>query len=231
MNSNSSSNYSMIIRNVLVTGGTGGIGGAIVSRLSADSGYRVYAPSRKELDLSSEASIGQYFTSFAQFDIVINNAGINLPECIEEIATDHIRDSLSINLIAPLLIIKGCVPHMKRQGFGRIVNVSSIWGVRSKEKRTLYSATKFGLNGITKSLARELGPHNILVNSICPGYVRTRLTDQNVPAKEQEKIKQEIPLRRFAEPGEIAESIAFLISEQNSYMTGQTLIVDGGFLA
>ncbi|NTW98438.1 MAG: SDR family oxidoreductase [Geobacteraceae bacterium] len=218
-------------KSVLITGGTGGIGGAIVSRLSADTGYRVYAPSRKELDLSSEASIGQYFNSFDRFDIVINNAGINFPECIEEIVTDHIRDSLSINLIAPLLIIKGCVPHMKRQGFGRIVNVSSIWGIRSKEKRTLYSATKFGLNGITKSLARELGPYNILVNSICPGYVNTALTMKNVTHEEQENIKLEIPLRRFAEPKEIAESIAFLVSEGNSYMTGQTIIVDGGFLA
>lgn len=202
-----------------------------MSRLSSDSGYRVVAPSRKELDLASETSIGQYFSASDRFDIVINNAGINLPECIEDIVSDHIRESLSINLVAPLLIIRGCVPYMKQQGFGRIVNVSSIWGIRSKEKRTLYSATKFGLNGITKSLARELGPYNILVNSICPGYVKTRLTDQNVSPEEQEVIKRDIPLRRFAEPGEIAESIAFLVSEKNSYMTGQTLIVDGGFLA
>ena len=221
----------MSIKNVLVTGGTGGIGSAVVSRLSSDSGYRVFAPSRKELDLASETSIALFFNDSQRFDIVINNAGINLPECIEDIVSDHIKDSLSINLVAPLLIIRGCVPYMKQQGFGRIVNVSSIWGVRSKEKRTLYSATKFGLNGITKSLARELGSYNILVNSICPGYVRTKLTEQNVSKEEQEIIKKEIPLRRFAEPQEIAESIAFLISDNNSYMTGQTLIVDGGFLA
>ena len=218
-------------KNVLITGASGGIGIAIVSCLLLDPRYKLYTPSRKELDLASEKSIDDYFKCFSEYDIVINNAGVNVPECIEDIVSDHIKNSLTINLVAPLLIIKNCVPYMKRNGFGRIVNVSSIWGVRSKEKRTLYSATKFGLNGITKSLSRELGQYNILVNSICPGYVRTNLTEQNVSREEQEIIKKEIPLRRFAEPSEIAESIAFMIDEKNSYMTGQTLIVDGGFLA
>jgi 3-oxoacyl-[acyl-carrier protein] reductase len=218
-------------KHVLVTGATGGIGGAIVTRLAEERGYRVHTPTRAELDLASETSITNYFRGFSDFDIVINNAGVNMPKCIDEIDHDQIDSSLKINLVAPLLIIRESVPHMKRQGFGRIINVSSIWGIRSKEKRTLYSATKFGLNGITKSIARELGPYNILVNSICPGYVNTALTRKNLTPEEQENIKREIPLRRFAEPEEIAESIAFLVSEGNSYMTGQTLIVDGGFLA
>jgi 3-oxoacyl-[acyl-carrier protein] reductase len=216
---------------VLVTGGSGGIGKSIVERLSEDSKYAVHAPGRADLDLQSRESIEAFFSIFSNYDIVINNAGVNVPESIEDIVFEHIHNALNINLIAPLLIIKSCVPHMKQQGFGRIVNVSSIWGIRSKEKRTLYSATKFGLNGITKSLARELGSCNILVNSICPGYVNTSLTQKNVTLEEQEIIKKEIPLRRFAEPQEIAEVIAFLVSERNSYMTGQTLIIDGGFLA
>jgi len=218
-------------KNVLVTGATGGIGGAIVSRFGAVKGYELHTPTRSQLNMASQTSIENFFDDFSGFDIVVNNAGVNEPQSIEEIGNEQIEVSLKINLIAPLLIIQRCVPYMKRQGFGRIVNVSSIWGVRSKEKRTLYSATKFGLNGITKSLARELGPYNILVNSICPGYVNTALTRKNVTPEEQEKIKREIPLRRFAEPEEIAESIAFLVSEGNAYMTGQTLIVDGGFLA
>lgn len=218
-------------RRVLVTGGTGGIGSAVIERLSSASEFEVHYPSRSELDLASAGSIERYFDVARDYEIVINNAGINIPKYIEDIGEAEIQASLSINLVAPLQIIKKCVPYMKQQGFGRIVNVSSIWGIRSKEKRTLYSATKFGLNGMTKSLARELGPYNILVNSICPGYVNTELTRKNVTPEEQEVIKKEIPLRRFAEPDEIAESIAFLISERNSYMTGQTLIVDGGFLA
>ncbi len=221
----------MIKRKVLVTGGSGGIGQSIVERLSGDPRYEVYAPAREDLDLESRESIETYFSGVSDYDIVINNAGINFPESIEDIVEKHIQASLNINLVAPLLIIQKCVPHMKQQRFGRIVNVSSIWGVRSKEKRTLYSATKFALNGVTKSLCRELGPFNILVNSICPGYVNTSLTQRNVTPEEQETIKKEIPLMRFAEPAEIAESIAFMISENNSYMTGQTLIVDGGFLA
>ncbi|ACF11852.1 short-chain dehydrogenase/reductase SDR [Chlorobaculum parvum NCIB 8327] len=221
----------MKIKKILVTGGTGGIGSSIVACLSAQPGFVVHAPSRSELDLGLQESIKEYFSRSSDYDIVINNAGINTPQNIEQIETEQIETALNINLVAPLLVIKYCVPHMKRQGFGRIVNVSSIWGIRSKERRTLYSATKFGLNGMTRSLARELGPFNILVNSICPGYVDTALTRKNVTPKEQEKIRQEIPLRRFAEPREIAESIAFLVSERNSYMTGQTLIVDGGFIA
>jgi 3-oxoacyl-[acyl-carrier protein] reductase len=218
-------------RKVLVTGGTGGIGQSIVDRLAGDQGYAVHAPARADLNLESQKSIEAYFARVSDYDIVINNAGVNVPECIEDIIDEHIQTSLKINLVAPLLIIQKCVPYMKRQRFGRIVNVSSIWGIRSKEKRTLYSATKFALNGVTKSLCRELGPYNILVNSICPGYVNTALTQRNVTPEEQEIIKKEIPLKRFAEPQEIAESIAFLVSERNSYITGQTLIVDGGFLA
>jgi len=218
-------------KKILVTGGTGGIGSSIVACLSAQPGFIVHAPGRSELDLTSVESIKAYFSRISDYDIIINNAGINTPQQIEQIEPAQIDAALNINLVAPLIIIQHCVPHMKREGFGRIVNVSSIWGIRSKEKRTLYSATKFGLNGMTRSLARELGPFNILVNSICPGYVDTALTRKNVTPEEQEKIKSEIPLRRFAEPWEIAESIAFLVSERNMYMTGQTLIVDGGFLA
>ena len=218
-------------RNVLITGGTGGIGQSIVERLSREPQYTVYAPTRAEFDLESQESIEDFFKVSSDYDIVINNAGVNVPACIEDIVEEQIKASLQINLVAPLLIIRKCVHHMKQQRFGRIVNVSSIWGIRSKEKRALYSATKFALNGVTKSLCRELGPHNILVNSICPGYVNTRLTQRNVTSEEQEVIKKEIPLRRFADPQEIAESIAFLVSDNNSYMTGQTLIVDGGFLA
>jgi len=91
--------------------------------------------------------------------------------------------------------------------------------------------TKFGINGLTKSLSRELGPNQILINSIAPGYVNTKMTDQNIPKKIQNKIKKDIPLERFANPVEIAQLVAFLLSDENTYITGQTIIIDGGYLS
>lgn len=216
---------------VLITGANRGIGKAIKLLLEKHPIYTLLTPSRTELDLESMESIDAYFSKNTDIDIVINNAGINLIRTIEEINEDNMHIMQQINLYAPLKIIQYVTPNMKHKKHGKIVNVSSIWGVRSKEKRTLYSMTKFGINGITKSLARELGQYNILVNSICPGYVNTEMTQQNISADEQEQIKTTIPLARFAEPEEIAKVVLFLISDDNSYITGQTIVIDGGFLA
>jgi len=120
---------------------------------------------------------------------------------------------------------------MKTRGGGRIVTFSSIWGMRSKEYRPLYSMTKFGVNGMTRALARELGPSGILLNCVAPGYVLTEMTAKNVPPDEQKRLCAEIPLRRMAQPSEIAKTVAFLLSADNTYITGQTIVIDGGFLA
>lgn len=216
---------------VLITGGSKGIGKAIADLLRQNRDYEVLTPSHNELDLSDRESIRNYCQKHAKIDILINNAGINILGAIESIPDDEIDLMLGTNLIGPIALIRGVVPGMKKGGNGKIVNISSIWGIRSKENRTLYSATKFALNGVTKALARELGGDNILVNSVCPGYVNTELTQKNVPQKEQDKIKTMIPVGRFAEPDEIAQTVAFLISPNNTYITGQTIIIDGGFLA
>jgi 3-oxoacyl-[acyl-carrier protein] reductase len=176
-------------------------------------------------------SVERYARAHAGVDILVNNAGINLLCAIEGIDDDTFAEMIAVNLQGPLTLIRELAPHMKRQGFGRIVNISSIWGLRSKERRTLYSSTKFALNGATKALARELGGHGILVNAVCPGYVNTELTRTNVPPAEQEAIKRTIPLGRFAEPGEIARLVRWLVSGENTYLTGQALVIDGGFLA
>ncbi len=219
-------------RNVLITGGSRGLGKAIGGLLDESGRYNVIVPSREEMDLSSTQKITDYFNrNKTGVDILINNAGINILGGIEDMAENSLEEMLAVNLVAPLKLVQSCVAHMKSQMWGRIVNISSIWGIRSKERRLLYSATKFGLNGVTKSLSRELGGYNILVNSVCPGYVNTELTSKNIPLEEQEKIKSTIPLGRFAEPGEIAELVRFLVSDENSYITGQTIIIDGGFLA
>ena len=219
------------MKNVLITGSSRGIGKSISMELR-DNGYNCITPSRNELDISCVKSINQYINSLnISIDCLVNCAGINILRKINEIDEKDISSMLNANLIAPLFLIQSVSEQMKEKKYGKIVNVSSIWGVRSKEFRTLYSMTKFGINGLTKSLSRELGEYNILVNSIAPGYVNTEMTKKNVPIEEQEKIKETIPLKRFAEPSEIAKLVSFLLSENNSYITGQTIVIDGGFLA
>lgn len=218
-------------RAVLVTGGSRGIGKAIVEVLRQTGDYDVLAPSRQEMNLSDVSSIEAYIRARPAVDILVNNAGINLLRPLEAIDDGAFSEMISVNLRGPLAAIREVAPHMKSRRYGRIVNVSSIFGVRSKERRGLYSMTKFGLNGLTHALARELGADGILVNSVCPGYVNTELTKANVPPADQEAVQKQIPLARFAEPEEIARFVRFLISEENTYITGQTLIIDGGFLA
>jgi 3-oxoacyl-[acyl-carrier protein] reductase len=218
-------------KNILITGSSKGIGKSIKIELER-KGFNCICPTSDELDLSSVSSINNYLNNL-NYEIhgLVNNAGINLIKSINEIDDDSIEKMININLIAPLKLIQKVSNYMKSIQSGKIVNISSIWGIQSKEFRTLYSMTKFGINGITKSLARELGEYNILVNSIAPGYVNTEMTKKNVPKSEQFKTKEMIPLKRFAEPSEIAKTVAFLISDDNSYITGQTIIIDGGFLS
>lgn len=222
----------MQLKKILITGASRGVGKAIKDLLQNNyPGYSVNSPDRKELDLDDLDNVNTFISRKLEYDILINVAGINLLRDIDSCSIDVIEQMLNVNLKSPLLLIKGVSPYMKKQKYGKILNFSSIWGIRSKEFRTLYSISKFGLNGMTKSLAHELGPYNILVNSICPGYINTEMTMQNVTEQVQQEIKQTLPLKRFAEPNEIAEFAEFLISDRNSYITGQNLVIDGGFTA
>jgi len=187
------------------------------------------APSRNELVLEILESIDRYFKTSLNIDILINNAGITIIKEIDNILDEDIERVNRVNLVAPLKLIQYCVQNMKKNKFGKIVNISSIWGVRSKEKRTLYSASKFGIIGQTKALARELGGYNILINAVCPGFTATDLTMQSLSPLELEEIEKQIPLNRLARPDEIAKSVSFLICEKNTYITGQTIVIDGGF--
>lgn len=219
------------MNNILITGASRGIGKAI-KKLLEENGYNCITPTRDELDISNIQSITNYCQSL-EIDVngLVNCAGINILRDIDSIDSEDTYNMLNSNLVAPLFLIKEIVKRMKKNRYGKIINVSSIWGIRSKEYRTLYSMTKFGINGLTKSLARELGEYNILINSIAPGYINTEMTKKNVPLNEQDKIKKTIPLGRFAEPSEIAELVLFLISQKNSYITGEVITIDGGFLA
>lgn len=216
-------------RRVLLTGGSRGIGEAIKSLLSND--FEVCAPSRGELDLLDDVSINRYLNNSHNFDVLVNNAGINIIKPVEEITPNDIRQINMLNLEAPLKLSQALIPFMKQNRYGKIVNISSIWGVRSKEYRTLYSGTKAGLIGQTKALARELGGHNILVNAVCPGFTDTDLTKASLTYEQRKYLESDIPLKRFAEPKEIANLVAFLIGESNTYITGQGILIDGGFTA
>ena len=183
------------------------------------------------MDLTSNESIDNYLSKLnEQIDIIINNAGILQVGPCTELSTNDFQNILQVNLIAPFRIISSLATGMKHRKFGRIVNISSIWGTISKEGRSIYSASKAGLDGLTKSLAIELAPYNILVNAVAPGYVNTSLISQNNTKEELKNIKKTIPLKRFAEPSDIAELVRFLCSERNSYITGHILPIDGGYL-
>jgi 3-oxoacyl-[acyl-carrier protein] reductase len=217
------------MRIALVTGASRGIGAAIANKLIA-SDYKVMTPSREELDLGSDQSVETYLANLDwPVDILINDAGINRIATLENIRSGDVKDTLQINLLAPFRLIQFLAPQMKARNYGRIVNISSLWGVVSKGGRTSYSMSKTALNGMTRSLAVELAPFNILVNAVAPGYVLTDLTRQNNSPSEIEKISHSIPIQRLADPHEIASVVAFLCSEQNTYLTGQTIVVDGGY--
>jgi NAD(P)-dependent dehydrogenase (short-subunit alcohol dehydrogenase family) len=217
------------MRTALVTGASRGIGAAIASKL-IDSDCKILTPSRAELDLGSDQSVESYLVNLDQpVDILINDAGINRVAMLENIQDGDVWDTLQINLLAPFRLIQFLAPQMKARNYGRIVNISSLWGVVSRAGRASYSMSKTALNGMTRSLAVELAPFNILVNAVAPGYVMTDLTRQNNSPSELEKISQSIPIQRLADPHEIADVVFFLCSEQNTYLTGQTIVVDGGY--
>ena len=214
----------------LVTGGSRGIGRAIVAELKR-RGMEVVAPGRDELDLAKPASIQAFIKAHADrgIDVLVNNAGINHIRSLAKLDGPAWRDMVQVNLTAPLELIQGFSAGMRTRKWGRIVNVSSVFSLVTREGRAAYSATKSGLNGLTRTCAVELAAEHILVNAICPGYVETEMTKRNNGPAELEAIARTIPIRRLAQPDEIARVAGFLCSEENTYCTGQLLAVDGGF--
>lgn len=216
-------------KTILLTGASRGIGKAIYDKLKDD--YQVITPKREDLNLLDNESIDKYIekNKNAKIDIIINNAGINFPQWIEEITDDNLESTIQINLIAPIKIVRGFVGNMKKNKWGRIVNISSAFGVIARGKQTLYASTKHGINGVTKALALELAQYNILVNSVCPGFTETDLVVKKNTKEKIAELEKDIPLGRLAEPEEIANLVEFLVSEKSSYITGSCLLIDGGF--
>ena len=216
-------------KTALVTGTSRGIGKSIKESLLNEQ-IEVISPSRNELDLSSFESINDFLTNLStSIDILVNNAGILKVGQHNEISSVDFHEILQVNVIAPFVMMSKLSHSMKENKYGRIVNVSSIWSQVSRDGRSVYSASKAAVDSLTRSFALELSPYSILVNSIAPGYVNTELIKKNNSQTELDSIKKNIPLERFAEPSEIANLATFLCSEKNSYITGQVIIMDGGY--
>jgi 3-oxoacyl-[acyl-carrier protein] reductase len=216
-------------RTILITGASRGIGNAISNLLSKE--YNIIVPTREELNLLDNTSIYNFIIKNKKtpIDIIINNAGINSPQWVDEITDENLEKTIQVNLTAPIKLIRGLVGNMKENKWGRIINISSMFGVISRGKQSLYSSTKHGINGMTKALALELAQHNILVNSVCPGFVETDLIIKNNTPQKISNLSKDIPLGRLANPTEIANLVEFLISEKASYITGSIILIDGGY--
>lgn len=181
------------------------------------------------LDPNSIISFVKKISQFDKIDILINNAGINRLNPIYNTIEKDWDDMFDVNLTGPFKLIRYVSKNMIKNSYGRVLNISSIFGTISKEKRAIYSSTKFGLNGLTVGVSNDLARYNILCNSLSPGFVLTDLTKKNLSEKELIKLQNEIPIRRFADVSDISKTAVYLVSDLNQYITGQNIIVDGGF--
>lgn len=233
----------------LVSGGSRGLGAAIVRRLLQD-GFHVatFSRSRTETidvlssqypeffwqsaDLGSEVDrkrvVNSVYERFGSLDILINNAAVAAAGIVSMTSAEVVRRVVSLNVEAGILLTQACVKIMLAKGGGRIVNISSITGRRGYGGLSVYSATKAAIEGFTRSLARELGPKRILVNALAPGYLETEMSSELSQA-DRDRIAARTPLRRLGTVDEVAGAVCFLLSEEAGFITGQTLMVDGGF--
>ena len=237
-------------KTALITGATRGIGRAIADVFfEAGANVLLTGTSQSEIDqlnsenedqaikwIMADFSTPDSIESFTNglkkmepIDICVNNAGINIIKPFDEVSNKEYDRLISVNLSAPFSIVQSIIPNMKKQNYGRIVNIASIWSQISKSGRSLYTTSKTGLVGFTKAIAVEYAQSNILVNAVSPGFTLTELTKQSLTKNEMKELSGQIPMERFAEPNEIAKTVLFLCSDLNTYITGQNITIDGGF--
>jgi NAD(P)-dependent dehydrogenase (short-subunit alcohol dehydrogenase family) len=230
---------------VLITGGTGSVGAELIKRFSVNDKFEIwftYHSNAEKANLLSQ----QYHCKAIQvediandFDIIINNAGIvnSLVSC-EDVSLENWEETIRVNLTLPFTIIRKNLHHMKDKGWGRIINISSIYGVRAEEDVTPYTVSKHGLIGLTKSVAKEYAQYGITCNAICPGTIVSELserlasyyTSNEVERQEYfEELNNAIPAKRLVYPKEIADFAYFIASEEAAYINGATLMIDGGY--
>ena len=175
-------------------------------------------------------------------DVLVNNAGFQHVAPIEEFPPERFRTMLALMLEAPFLLVRAALPHMYRQGFGRIVNVSSVHGLRASPYKSAYVAAKHGLEGLSKVTALEGGPHGVTSNCVNPGYVRTPLVEKQIADQarihglaEDEVVEQvmltESAIKRLIEPDEVADLVAWLAGQTAGYVNGASMSIDGGWTA
>jgi len=217
-------------KTVFITGASRGVGNSIANKFEKE-GYQIVAPSRAELDLSSPDSIHSYLSKNSSLapDILINNAGENKPTPIANVDLELWNRILTTNTTSCFLLIQKFAPLMAEKNWGRIVNLSSCYSILSRIGRAPYSASKAALNALTRTTALEYGARGVLANAVAPGFIGTEMTFQNNTKEQIEALQNQTALKRMATPEEIAEFVFFLASEKNTYITGQTLLIDGGF--
>jgi len=183
------------------------------------------------LDVSKEAdcerAVRETETAFGKVDILVNNAGITKDNLVLRMKEADFDAVISVNLKGSFLMAKAAAKLMLKARAGRIINISSVVGQSGQAGQANYSASKAGLIGLTKSLAREFAPRQVLVNAVAPGFIRTRMTE-GLKDEARAKISEMIPLGRMGEPGEVAKAALFLAGEDSAYITGQVLAVNGG---
>lgn len=237
--------YTLKGHRALITGGTRGIGYAIAT-LFVENGCEVSVTARsaettapgecrlRPVDLADPASLQSFVHDIAGdgFDILVNCAGINkISEfcSFENTKTSDFDLIQRVNVSAPFRLVQAVLPGMRAKNWGRIVNITSIFGVISKAQRVAYSTSKFALDGMTASLAAEVAAQGVLANCVAPGFVETDMTRSALGEKGMRDMAVQVPIGRLAQPEEIAKLVAWLASEDNTYVSGQTYIIDGGF--
>lgn len=238
----------------LITGGTRGIGRQIAVTF-AKEGYDIAVNyitlndevenTKKEVEKAgvkcitvcgdvskfddSENMVKEVVNEFGRIDVLVNNAGITKDMLIMRMKKEDFESVIDVNLVGTFNVTKNVVPYMMKQRDGRIINLSSVVGISGNAGQTNYSASKAGIIGFTKSLAKEVGSRNILVNAVAPGFIATRMTDV-LKDEVKEEISKTIPLKRMGTPQDVANVVKFLASEDSSYITGQVINIDGGML-